>query len=280
MIESKGSPTYAVETIDPHTAKDILGANTHNRNLRFRVVDSYAADMATGSWQENGDSIKIATDGTLLDGQHRLHAIVESGTTQRMLVVRNLPMSAQDVVDTGAKRTFSDVLKLRKEVNYNAIASVTRRVHLWQRGLRTLKGGSYVPTNTQLLLTLEQHPDIRLSAEVGVSVNGHIPVYVSTAGLSHWVFSHLSTQDEEALQEDVQVFFDRLKDGADLAASHPISVLRRTAVDVATSKSRLDEVVMTAYVIKAWNAYREGRSMGLLRYRVGGANPEVFPEPK
>lgn len=31
-------------------------------------------------------------------------------------------------------------------------------------------------------------------------------------------------------------------------------------------------------MIKAWNAYREGRSVGLIRFKSGGAKPEAFPE--
>lgn len=273
---------FSVEDIDPHTAKDLLGGNTHNRNLRGRVVDSYAADMRAGAWQQNGESIKIAEDGTIVDGQHRLHAIVESGVTVPMFVVRGLPMEAQDVIDTGAKRTFADALKLRKETNYNMLAAVTRRVDLWQRGVRTTKS-NFVPTNTQLLATLERHPDIRVAAEAAVSIRHHIPIQGSVVGICYWLFSNLEVKDQEEaarLAEDVPFFFERLSDGAELATNHPIYVLRRTAIENMTSKSRINEIVMTAYVIKAWNAYRDGRKMGLLRFRPGGANPESFPEPE
>lgn len=276
-------PTYNVEDIDPHTAKEMLGGNTHNRNLRRRVVDAYVSDMQAGVWQENGESIKISADGTIVDGQHRLHAIVESGATQRMLVVRGLPMSAQDVVDTGAKRTFADVLKLHGETNYNTIAAVTRRVDIWLRGIRTTKSSRYVSTNTQLLATLQAHPDIRTSSDVAVLVRSRVPISGSILGTCHWLFTHLDIEDDEAaaqLNEDITTFFERLSDGAELPANSPIYVLRRTAIDNRNSKSNLNEDVMTAYVIKAWNAYRDGRTMGFLRYRPGGANPEPFPEPK
>lgn len=278
----QSGPQYSIEDIDPETAKGLLGGNTRNRNLRARVVDSYAADMKAGAWQENGESIKIATDGTLIDGQHRLHAVVDSGTTQRMLVVRGLPMETQDVVDTGAKRSFADVLKLRKEPCPITVASVTRRVHMWQRGFHTTNG-NYVPTNTQLLATLNEHPDIRWSAEIAETLRKHASIHGSVLGLCHWLFTHLpaETLDERTqLNEDVKWFFERLRDGDSLAVNHPIAVMRRTAVNNMTSKSRINETVMAAYLIKAWNAYREGRAISLLQYRQGGASPEKFPEPK
>lgn len=275
-------PDFAVRDIDPDLARELLVSNTRNRNLRHRVVASYAADMAAGAWRENGESIKIAADGTIVDGQHRLHAIIESDTKQRMLVVTGLPMDAQDTVDGGAKRSFADVLKLRGEPRYVSVAAIARRVEAWVRGHRTTKG-NYVPTTTQLLAALEEFPDIRLAAEVADGVRTHIPIPASALGLCHWLFMRIQAADADErsqLHEDVTNFFDRLRDGADLAANHPIAVLRRTAIENMTSKSRLNEVVMTAYVIKAWNAYRDGRTMSLLRFRVGGATPESFPEPK
>ena len=60
--------------ITPELAHEWLGFNTHNRNIRQRIVTAYAADMTGGDWQWNGESIKFAEDGTLLDGQHRLAA--------------------------------------------------------------------------------------------------------------------------------------------------------------------------------------------------------------
>jgi hypothetical protein len=35
----------------------------------------------------------------------------------------------------------------------------------------------------------------------------------------------------------------------------------------------------SALFIKAWNAYREGREVSLLKWNPGGARPEEFPVP-
>lgn len=273
MTEQEQYPAYRVEIISPDTARELLTYNTHNRNIRGRVIAAYAVDMAAGNWRENGESIKLAKDGTVLDGQHRLHAIIESDTSQRMLVVRGLPMETQETVDGGAKRKFADVLKLRKETRYISIAALARGVHLWQIGHRGRGTGRYVPTTSQLLATLDEFPDIRYSAEVIDSVHLHIPIHKSILGLCHWLFNRIDA-------DDCAFFFDRLKDGAGLMANDPIAVLRRTVIDNMHERSRLSGTVVLAYVIKAWNAYREGREIALLKYRQGGAKPEQFPEPK
>lgn len=267
-------PSYQVLDLDPAAAKEILNGNTHNRGLRRSVVESYARDMSEGAWQENGESIKIAGDGTLLDGQHRLNAIVESGATQRMLVVRGLPMGSQDTVDGGARRSFSDVLKLRGETDYNRLAAVTRRVAHWQRGeRRAVRSPAGPATNTELLRILDEAPSIRASAEIAGEVRRHIPVHASVAGLTHYLFAQVNP-------EDCDYFFQRLIDGANLDADHPVAVLRRTVIEHMSGKHKLPEHVMLAYVIKAWNAYRDGRTISQLRFRAGGKNPEDFPEPR
>lgn len=62
-------------------AETWLSRNSNNRNLRGQVIASYARDMKSGAWVLNGETVKIASNGQLLDGQHRLNAVVESGQT-------------------------------------------------------------------------------------------------------------------------------------------------------------------------------------------------------
>jgi len=47
----------------------------------------------------------------------------------------------------------------------------------------------------------------------------------------------------------------------------------------ASTRDRMRADVIIALVLKAWNAYRSGETIQLLRFKVGGAHPEKFPEP-
>ncbi|MCP3805395.1 hypothetical protein NLX83_39625 [Allokutzneria sp. A3M-2-11 16] len=266
-------PTYDVLDITPAAAEEILARNTHNRNLRRRIVAGYALDMAAGTWPENGESIKIATDGTVIDGQHRLAAIVESGTTQRMLVVANLPMQVQETVDGGAKRTFGDILKLRQETHYSAVAALCRRVVLWEAGVRRGDSARFQPTTHQMLAVLDAYPEIRDSAAAGMATGAAVPIQPAAASLCHWLTHRIDAQD-------CAWFFEHVRTGENLRSRHPVMTLRRTLTQPLTARARLPEVVTTAYTIKAWNAFREGREIGVLRFVAGGAKPEAFPEPQ
>lgn len=265
---------YEVLDLTPELAASILDGNTQNRNIRQRVVDQYAGDMKRGDWEgENGQSIVLAPDGCVIDGQHRLWAIVDSGTTQRMLLVSNVPMTAQVNMDTQAKRTFGDVLKLRGEAQGIELAAIVRRVTLWEAGYRRNSGGIYSPSHTELLMTLDQYPGLRRSVSSSLAARRVLAVPGSVLGLCHWLFDRLDSEDCEHFYALIRGEHDGLTKG------HPVRVLHETIARVSGPRARLATDVATAYVIKAWNAYRDGRDVGLLRYRPGGANPEPFPEP-
>jgi hypothetical protein len=106
----------SVEMITPQIALEILDGNTRNRKLRQSVVDRYAAEMKAGRWLETHQGIAINCDGTLLDGQHRLAAIVESGVSQKMVVTRGVSASSQIAMDDHAKRSPSDSISLDRGV--------------------------------------------------------------------------------------------------------------------------------------------------------------------
>lgn len=67
--------------------------NDNNRNINYAKVKKMAKDMKEGHWDTTHQGIAIASDGTLVDGQHRLLAIVESGVTVRMNVTFNASKS-------------------------------------------------------------------------------------------------------------------------------------------------------------------------------------------
>ena len=93
--------------ITPETAKRLLDGNSDNRKLIRSTVDQYARDMAAGRWRLTHQGLLIGKRGKILDGQHRLHAIVKSGVSQPMLVAIDNTLSDTHAlpVDVGMKRS-------------------------------------------------------------------------------------------------------------------------------------------------------------------------------
>lgn len=116
--------------ITPSLAQKWLAENNkHNRPIYDKTVESYARDMKRGLWNVTNQGIGFDINGVLIDGQQRLTAIVWSGTTQRMLVVRGLPIDAQSTVDTGKPRSVGDILCLSFGLdNANLRVAVVRSI--------------------------------------------------------------------------------------------------------------------------------------------------------
>ena len=125
-----------VETITPKQAEKYLQFNTHNRPLRNSLVMQYAKDMASGNWRLTHQGVAFNCDGTLLDGQHRLSAIVESGATVQMLVARGVDSRNQLVMDDHAKRSAGDALSLvrNEKITQRDVAVMRAAVELCRSG--------------------------------------------------------------------------------------------------------------------------------------------------
>jgi len=98
--------------VDPSDAKSLLERNTNNRKLRETVVDYYANEMINGNWVDNGDPIRIARSGRLLNGQHRLSAVVKAGVSLPFHFLSDLSEESFEQMDNGAKRTLNDNLDI------------------------------------------------------------------------------------------------------------------------------------------------------------------------
>ena len=99
-----------VISITPEMAKEMLSKNNTNRRIRNRRVSLYADQMKKGNWHLTGQTITIAKDGTLLDGQHRLSAIIEAGVPVEFLVVSDIDPAP--TYDCGLPRSMTDRLYL------------------------------------------------------------------------------------------------------------------------------------------------------------------------
>lgn len=103
--------------VTPEMATKWLENNGSNRPLRKSLVDYIVKEFAQGKWSLTHQGIAIAKNGVLLDGQHRLYAIVQSGLTVEMWVATDVPFDSalNFPVDNGQKRTISDVMGFSKD---------------------------------------------------------------------------------------------------------------------------------------------------------------------
>ncbi len=127
--------TAEVVSVSPELAAAWLEHNTDNRNIAPRRVELYAGLMKSGAWRANNQGIGFDKDGRLVDGQHRLSAVVLSGCTVPMLVVRNMEPAVARTIDRGYSRTVAEILRREGRVpNPTRVSAWVSATHVMHEG--------------------------------------------------------------------------------------------------------------------------------------------------
>lgn len=265
-VENK-KPVPQWEIITPQIAGVMLQGNTNNRNLNSRVINAYAKAMLRGEWEENGETLKITVTGKITDGQHRLHAVIQSGVTLSMLVVRGVHEKSINTIDIGRSRKNADALAIHGYKKHNLVLAAAINICM---GFKP--DGSYASdpgksgdkvTPTMALKFIDDNPGILHSLERMEKFfprsHGWIPRSVLVA--LHFMLGRRSSQKTET-------FFHALLEGTNLEKGSPILALRnRLFLDQQQGqKSAANRKKFVALIIKAFKAFEVGRKIERLSY--------------
>lgn len=257
------TPTVEYVAVTPQRALELLSRNTHNRAVRQGHVNGLASDMRAGRWRENGETIKIATDGlqdVLIDGQHRLWAVVESNTTQQFWIVTGLPLSAQDTVDIGRVRSASDIMGLEGLPNSALASGIVHYYLRYQRFPdRVWSGTDTMLTKTEIVEWAKENP--LLLQEAVTHANDVTNVKLKTSAYGAAAVLGLTWAPSAWLE-----FHEKVKTGVNLNVGDPALALRNFALGRQGQLSGFKSQQLMAVTIKAFKADHEGREYRLLRF--------------
>jgi hypothetical protein len=271
-------PTCAFEEITPDIAKQMLGVNHINRRLIDSGVERLTGVLERGEWMEDStDAIGLDDDGGVVNGQHRLTSIMESGITVTALVVRGVRPDVIKVIDQGQPRNLSQLLQMSGRYEYasDLASSITNLWKVCNNFEQKLPRG-VAPSVPQLLEFFDVHPhlvdSLRSAVDVAKGIKG-----VSKTWLAPYHYL-MSTVDPDAADE----FFSKLESGAEIQPGDPVHALREKIIANASSNTAKQESahVVAAWMVKAWEADRAGRSLTkqTLKYVYSGARAEDFPK--
>jgi hypothetical protein len=261
-------PTFTIETITPAKARKYLEANTGNFRPRDQArVKRYAGEMSAGEWELNGESIKFSVNGELLDGQHRLLAVVEANSPIRMAVTRNIAAEAK-YLDRGKPRSVSQWIQHTGIKNANTIASISRGCVAHEKGLWKSKSwAADVILDSEVIdFAVEHHQRINDTFSHKTHIKG-IPN--STIGAILFIGSGMQGATKS---ETVRWFRDRLAGGAELSETDPVFHLRNRLA-VATQQNAIPNIMKRYLATIAWNKTVRGEAMPTgcgLRIRMTG----------
>lgn len=238
-----------VMRITPEIAAEWIGRNNHNRRVTKYLVDAYSKAMKAGEWLFNGESIKISQSGELLDGQHRLYAVIQSKRAIDSVVITGLPDSVMPTVDVGKKRTTSDNFSM-DGIKYapQVAGAVTILVNLsdgmaFQTRVPTLSAKNYLNNN----------PGVVDSVTFTLNNRGALK-WRPQFGAAHYLFSLKDAREADN-------FFIRLGTGVGLGQNEGVYRLRDKLIQEDHNKKKTQRSDVMAWFIKAWNAHRSGQPL-------------------
>jgi len=273
--------TATFEEITPEIAADMLGRMRRNRPVRDRQVAKITRDIKAGRWHLNGDSVKIGADGRLIDGQHRLLAIVNSDITVLTLVVRGVEPDAHHTIDTGLSRKFGDILAMDGQSEAQMLAALARRLWFWEQGIYMYHHVTLVPSNPELDEFMEKNLDEFVNA-----ITWARPVYRDARITPTSLAAIKVILDRSGNADKATAFLDGWVTGIDLEAGSPVLTLRRRfarADDMHSQGGAVTQPDRWAFAFTAWNAYVDGKtydSKHTLSQPKGGFTNRNFPVPE
>lgn len=257
------------QTVTPEAALNLIEANTRNRPKRPAVVAKYANLMAKGEWRFNGDTIRIDRNGVLLDGQHRLHAIVESGVAQDMIVVSGLEPDVFTTIDVGAKRSAGDALALLGTANYNEMAAAAKMYLMWKTTAEPyLANPTKNPSHEDIVTCVQSHPHFSRAAP-NAPLNAKWLKRHLRAGNVVFMYTAFSEVSEAKAAE----FMDLLASG-EPPATPLIRRLRDTLMEDLGAKRKVSLREKSALTFKVWRYWMTGKEIKQLRIRSAGERQE------
>lgn len=255
--------------VTPEKAREILNKqNTRNRSIRQTQVKKIATDIAEGRWKLTSQAISIDTNGVLIDGQHRLAAVVQAGQTVQMLFATDCAADTFDVIDTGLGRTAADVVGLAGGRRASIIAAGIKTTALYKEHPDRIWTNQISSTHTRINQIYTEKPDFYDSvAFITDKIRRECNRINPTS-----IFVLLVLGGEAGYSaDDMHSFFSKLSTGEGLDKGCPILCYRQALFNgLKPPGNRNLQQYSVACMIKCFNYYRQG--VFLRQFK-----PPVFP---
>jgi hypothetical protein len=254
-------------------AMTVLGAGADpNRTIKEAKVNAFARDMIAGGWEPNGAPVRLAEDGKLIDGEHRMWSVVRAeeiqpGVAVPMTILTSVPRAMRPTFDTGSTRSFADVLKIEGKATTRTYSSILRYIALYQSGALASQK-NVAPTHQELEAILT-------SGDTAHVIESFIENYQrrlrqpSVCGFVYW----RALRDDEAKAE---AWVSGVMTGVDMSVTDPRYLLRERYNEPRAGK--IEAIESMALAIKSWNAFYADEPVSEIRWRSRGRNPEAFPQ--
>ena len=255
--------------VTPELAEEWLKDHKNIRGWKDYRSRQYAKEMANSKWQLNGTTIKFDNSGKLIDGQHRLHAIIMSKKSQVMLVCQGC--TDEGTVDTGSKRSVSIYLNNDGVRNATKVASTLKHVFYWKKTKGwSVSSSDALFTYDAARILIEEIPWIE------DLVSSCVGVYEFHRG-SEFAAVMAAFRIEGNSPDLINIFINSVGTGEGLSRRDPAYTLRKYFWESVRKKEKLSRHKFIYYTVRALNAFLHDESLGSIHYRVVDDKPPEIP---
>lgn len=236
--------TTKTELITQALAQHLLGMNTANRPVSHVRVRALANTMLAGDYKHTGETVQVSTNNVLLDGQHRLFAVVLAAKTMPeisipMQVSYNVNPDVMPVIGVGKVRTARDLLGMKGFASASYLASSARQ-HIM------LVDDNYdnnKVSNASILQHVEANPDliigVRLSERMVKS-----KLFVSRSVLAAVLYEFI-LQGED--QSQLEFLIEQCATGEGIDSLDAIYTLRRWLMENTIARRKFSDRLNAIY---------------------------------
>jgi hypothetical protein len=237
--------------ITPIQAANMLTLNLqNNRPINERVVAKYANEIKNGNWvTDNGESIKFDKNGMMVDGQHRLSAIIKSNVSVNMWVTYGVDSRAFMTIDVGASRSIGAILSISGVACANQKTGIIRSLIRYRNHSTSEKYAP--PTATDVMAFYDKETDLidfvnSQAAQLTSKSAIRIPASVVGGMIAFLYDRHPSVLD----------FFGEVMSGRDIT-NNAVYLLRDRIITSATnSKMTMPIAAKEQLILKAFTHYK------------------------
>lgn len=265
MPEHKTLDSFLV-VITPAIAAEWMKRNHSNRLVKNGNLGGLVRDMLGGRHLVNGDTIRFDLNGRLIDGQHRLLAIIQSGLPITMFVVTGLEPAAQETIDRNARRTVADYLSMNGVKRANTVGAAARLAMAARAGLLSNKKAHF--TDAEVIEFLDQNPIMEVAGDVGAKLSNSISAPPSVLAVA---WAEISQIDPDAATE----FFNSLASSRTNGDGDPRAALLRRLQHAARQREKIAPLTQLAMIVRAWNVHRRDETIHVLKVRAASPVPAV-----
>ena len=281
------------EVITPEIALDLITKSRAAEGFRQRKVSQiqvsdYTLLMKHDRWEQYlpDGVIGVDTEGVLVNGQHRMLAVIASGKSIGFVVARDVPRSMFPFFDRAKTRTAADVYEIDGLPTGPDIQSAVKLAMRYEQMFRGVLDpstwgtwSSIKDTNDESLDFYRRNRDLAESVQIGRSLYYGARMVPASAGVFHYYANKAwpdRPKDDEGY-DPLEAFVHLVRTGENMRNVAPAFVLRDWCKDAFMLKEKIPQKreVQLYLAYRHWRMHMEKKTVpgGRVQYQRTWAMP-------